>query len=440
MLHNAIFGLPKNLLKLLSTTQSANGVTAQVEANGLVTLNGTATADTTFTLPANAVTLGTGVYTASLTAKNGYTTGAVTAAFQQAAQAAQVITNGNFENGITGWETVSANATTSNETITLTAVGTDSGEHMLQQWPFAYVAGHKYCCFAYASVMTAIVKLKVYYNQPGIGYVENDSNNINAGQSGRLSVIVQLPSNVSDALFRVALQNSADQGAYIANGENAIISSCMVVDMGADASNPLYNLTVDQMSTLFPSYFSGTQTITMPTPLASISAGSPSTFTTQAGQTIPSVQIAIPSGTSCQQYQIGLQVESGSTATGWVSPGAQGIVFYPAVGETGAITNTGNVDAYPVITVTGTCANPTVTNDTTGETVAVNIALGTADTLVIDCRPATRGCYLNGSLAFGIKQGLGWIHCPPGENILTFSRDGYDTKRHCAISLQGRYL
>lgn len=262
MLHNVVFGQPKNLLKLLSGAQSANGITTQVAANGLITLNGNAAANTAISLSCSGVSLCSGTYTTSLTVKSGYATGIITA-------------------------------------------------------------------------------------------------------------------NLLDS-----------------QGNTVLTTSSTSTDATVTAS----------------------------------------------GQSFPSVQLFIPSGTVCSQYTIGLQIEAGNSATGWVSPGTQGVIFYPAVGETGSITNSGNVDAYPVITITGTCSNPSITNETTRETIAVNIALGNTDVLVIDCRPATRGCYLNDVLTFGIKRGLGWIHCPPGDNVLTFDRDGYDTRRHCTIALQGRYL
>lgn len=262
MLHNAVFGLPKNLLKLLPSIQSSSSITAQVAANGLITLDGTAAATASIILPCDSTVLGTGQYTASLTEKSGYATGPI-------------------------------------------------ATNMLDS------QGH---------------------------------------------------------------------------------------------------------------------------PVFTISNTATSITATASGQSLLSVQIAIPSGTACSQYTIGLQIETGNSATSWVSPGTQGIIFYPAVGETGSITNAGNVDAYPVITITGACANPSISNETTGESITANVALGCTDTLIIDCRPATRGCYLNGTLVFGIKQGLGWIHCPPGENVMTFDRHGYDSKRHCIISLQGRFL
>ena len=262
MLCDIAFGMPKNLLALTSGAQTANGVTAQVAADGLISLSGTASADTTFALPVNTSLTSSTAYTASLTEKTGYATGTVTAALLDASGAAA----------------------------------------------------------------------------------------------------------------------------------------------------------------------------------ASVTAAASATFTAGSGQGISSATLTIPSGTIFSSYVIGLQLEAGGTATSWVSPGTQGVIFYPPTGETGTLTNPGNADAYPVITITGPCSDPSVANETTGETIACDIALGRGDTLVIDCRPETRGCYLNSALQFGIKQGLGWIHCPPGDNVLSFSRIGYDTKRHCAISLQGAYL
>lgn len=427
MLHNIIFGAPKNLLKLLPNAQSANGITAQAAASGLITLDGTATADTTITIPVNSAAIGSGQYTASMTAKGGYATGNATANILQSAQATQVITNGNFSassnNFATGFSLFNSTAvscTGNTQTFVATA-----------QYGNIYATvsgGHRYFFITTVKSQSNTIRPCIQTNTNSYAY---GSYHPGDGQYHALHLIADITPGFTG--------NCQVFDQRTSGWDNIAVQSFMAIDMGTDASNPLYSLTSDQMAALFSSYFDGATTVVLPSPLASVSVGTPSTFTA-AGQSIPSVQLFMPSGTVCQQYQLGLQIEAGSTATGWVSPGTQGVIFYPAVGETGTITNTGNVDAYPVVTIVGSCANPSIANDTTGETIAVNVALGNTDTLVIDCRPATRGCYLNGVLTFGIKQGLGWIHCPPGDNVLTFERDGYDTKRHCTIALQGRYL
>lgn len=151
---------------------------------------------------------------------------------------------------------------------------------------------------------------------------------------------------------------------------------CTCADMGADANNPLFNLAADEMAAKFPTY----------------------------------------------------QAEYG------------GVVFGTATGEGAILTNSGNADAYPVITVVGTCANITITNSTTGESVSVSPALQDTDTLIIDCRPLTRGVYLNGVANIGLKTNAGWIHCQPGDNLFLFSRASLQNKKHCTVQLQSRWI
>jgi phage-related protein len=111
-----------------------------------------------------------------------------------------------------------------------------------------------------------------------------------------------------------------------------------------------------------------------------------------------------------------------------------------ATGGEGTITNDGNVDAYPVITIDGTCSGITVTNKTTGESISVSPALNECDELVIDCRPDTCGVYLNGVANIGLKTSPGWIHCPPGDNQFVFARNSLQNKKHCTVQLKARYM
>lgn len=241
-------------------------------------------------------------------------------------------------------------------------------------------------------------------------------------------------------------------GAQSANGITAQIAASGLITLGGTATaDTTLTIPCKPISLANGTVYTASLTVKSGTASGTISASvsgfsalttaAPASTATATGQSVSSVAITVPSGTVLSQYVFGIQVEPSSTATSWMTAGAvNGVIFYPATGETGTITNTGNVDAYPVITIVGSCTNPSIKNKTTGETIAVNAVLGSKDTLVIDCRPATRGCYLNGALTFGIKQGLGWMHCPPGDNVMTFDRTGYDTKRHCTIALQGRYL
>lgn len=163
---------------------------------------------------------------------------------------------------------------------------------------------------------------------------------------------------------------------------------------------------------------------------------------TSTGQTVNDFYFWCPSGLTFTNYQFRLQFEQNSAPTNWVSfyQDSQGVVFGTASGESGTVTNEGNATAYPVITIVGACSGISIENLTTGETIAVNVSLADTDTLVIDCNPATRGVYLNGTQRMDLKPGSGWITCPPGDNVFSFSRNSLEDKRHCAVELKSRYI
>ena len=138
------------------------------------------------------------------------------------------------------------------------------------------------------------------------------------------------------------------------------------------------------------------------------------------------------------QYSTGVIFDTGTGIT--FGPG---VVFGAATGAGGTLTNGGNADAYPVITIVGACSGIAVTNQTTGESISINANLADSDTLIIDCSAgpnSTRGVYLNGVQALGLKTSPGWIHCPPGDNVFLFSRNSLEDKKHCTISLQSRWI
>lgn len=64
-------------------------------------------------------------------------------------------------------------------------------------------------------------------------------------------------------------------------------------------------------------------------------------------------------------------------------------------GNTQGLVNLGNKSSGLTFVVAGSCTNPRITNDLTGEYIQVNITLGAADTLTIDTR--NRTIYLNGT-------------------------------------------
>jgi len=115
------------------------------------------------------------------------------------------------------------------------------------------------------------------------------------------------------------------------------------------------------------------------------------------------------------------------------------IIFGAYTGGEGIILNSGTTIAYPVITIAGACSNITIKNNTTAESMSINVTLLDSDTLIIDNRPATRGVYLNGAGRMDLKSGS-WISCAIGNNNFVFSRNTLETStRHCTVSLQSRW-
>lgn len=76
----------------------------------------------------------------------------------------------------------------------------------------------------------------------------------------------------------------------------------------------------------------------------------------------------------------------------------------------------GNHVAKPVITITGTGSNITVTNDTTSEGFTWSGTLGSNDTLVVDCENIT--IKLNGNNAFANFSG-DYLTLAEGDNVFT---------------------
>lgn len=65
------------------------------------------------------------------------------------------------------------------------------------------------------------------------------------------------------------------------------------------------------------------------------------------------------------------------------------------------ITNTGDVDAWPVVTVTGPGVDMAVTNQTTAQTWRFTGSVADGSTLVVDTRPGHKQVRLDGENAFG---------------------------------------
>lgn len=119
------------------------------------------------------------------------------------------------------------------------------------------------------------------------------------------------------------------------------------------------------------------------------------------------------------------------------------------IGVTQAIINLGDFAAYPVWTITGPASAITLTNATTGKTLALTanggLALGTAETLTIDTRPP----YQRSTLAVidddgtahsnKIAPGGSLWHFAPGQNNFTIAATGATVDTAIALAWLPRY-
>jgi tail protein len=75
-----------------------------------------------------------------------------------------------------------------------------------------------------------------------------------------------------------------------------------------------------------------------------------------------------------------------------------------------SMTNIGSADTWPVFTLNGPIALPTITDSATGNVLQYGISLATGETLVIDNSPFTRSVLLNGTTdRFGVMTSAQWI-------------------------------
>lgn len=136
------------------------------------------------------------------------------------------------------------------------------------------------------------------------------------------------------------------------------------------------------------------------------------------------------------EFMISLIVEragiykSGLVSSGTVSlPAATGLTFpvtFPATfgGTTGGsviIDNTGDLDAEPVLTLTGQLTNPYILNATTGKIMQLNYTLAGGSTIVIDMLAKT--ILLNGTspLLYTKTSDSDWWVLAPESNTIAFN-------------------
>lgn len=109
--------------------------------------------------------------------------------------------------------------------------------------------------------------------------------------------------------------------------------------------------------------------------------------------------------------------------------------------DTIVINNTGGVAIFPTITITATATltNPTITNQTTGKSVQINVSLVTGDVVVISRISTGDSVVLNGTTNYYSNLIGEVFELEEGVNILRFSASTFDANSTAVISYQFGY-
>ena len=103
------------------------------------------------------------------------------------------------------------------------------------------------------------------------------------------------------------------------------------------------------------------------------------------------------------------------------------------------VTNSGTVDIYPDITITGSATNPTIYNVTQGKWIKLATTLGISDEVVINM--ADKYVLLNGELANNLMtEDSKWWTLEPGDNDILYITDYYGDLAEALLEWYDGYL
>lgn len=138
-------------------------------------------------------------------------------------------------------------------------------------------------------------------------------------------------------------------------------------------------------------------------------------FLDSALQTV-TASVAAPSTSGLDWATTGGLDWSTGGGLNWGTPASTGVM---------ALTNSGNADAYPTISIAGPMISPSISDPATGRVVAYNGAIATGQTLVIDMSPFTRRVAIDSVDRFAALSSAQWITVPPGASrSLVFGGSG----------------
>jgi len=124
-------------------------------------------------------------------------------------------------------------------------------------------------------------------------------------------------------------------------------------------------------------------------------------------------------------------------SSGFIVPVTLPVTLGIPTGSSGILINYGNETGYPLFKIIGTCSNIIITNETTGESMTIDVNLNEGDELIID--NIKRSITLNGVKRMDIKSG-NWISCVPGRNSIGFARTSLQDKQHAIANFRSVWL
>lgn len=122
-------------------------------------------------------------------------------------------------------------------------------------------------------------------------------------------------------------------------------------------------------------------------------------------------------------------ISSSVGANGVAYPKAYPIDYGGYVSSDAQVTNDGNMPARPIITFFGPLTDPTVTNETTGETFALDITLSAGQVLVCDFDARTVLLGGNTSRYYAVANDAVWWSLLPGLNTIRLTDAATGTGR-----------
>lgn len=149
------------------------------------------------------------------------------------------------------WTSNAVTVSISDNQATLSATGTDSDAHYFRTttgFVSAMATGHRYYIYTVVQVVSGEYILQFMYQDANGYYMQAASAMIPAGYSGPVGFIADVPPDAQSSYRYIhTLMDTSGASAFLAE---SIVSKCEIIDMGTASSNPFYNMTADQMSTM----------------------------------------------------------------------------------------------------------------------------------------------------------------------------------------------